>query len=85
MTTKVVRCKKEKYDVYIGRPGPYGNPFIIGKDGNRVEVCIKYKEWFYSNPEIQNKVKILKDKIIACWCHPLECHGHIIAEFLDEF
>ena len=25
--TKVVHCKKELYDVYIGRPSKWGNPF----------------------------------------------------------
>lgn len=25
--TKVVHCKKEPYDVYIGRPSKWGNPF----------------------------------------------------------
>ena len=26
-TTKVVHCKKSEYDVYIGRPSLWGNPF----------------------------------------------------------
>lgn len=30
----VVHSKAEKYDVYIGRPGPFGNPFVIGPDGS---------------------------------------------------
>lgn len=42
---KVVHCKREDFDVYIGRPGPYGNPFTIGRDGNRKEVIDKYEEW----------------------------------------
>lgn len=39
MKCKVVHCKKSKYDVYIGRPSIWGNPFTIGKDGTRKEVC----------------------------------------------
>ena len=38
----VVHCKKYSYDVYIGRPSKYGNPFEIGKDGNRTEVIKKF-------------------------------------------
>lgn len=38
----VVHCKKDKYDVYIGRPSKFGNPFSIGKDGDRIEVCQKH-------------------------------------------
>jgi hypothetical protein len=30
--TRVVHCKKEPYDVYIGRPSKYGNPFTHIKD-----------------------------------------------------
>ena len=45
----VVHCKKEQYDVYIGRAVPrsglkasvWGNPFVIGKDGTRDEVMVK--------------------------------------------
>lgn len=33
LITTVVHCKKQKYDIYIGRPGKWGNPFIIGKEG----------------------------------------------------
>ena len=28
--------------VYIGRGSPWGNPFVIGKDGDRDTVCDKY-------------------------------------------
>ena len=42
---KVVHCKKEPYDIYIGRPSKWGNPFSIGKDGTREEVIEKYREW----------------------------------------
>ena len=34
MTTRVVHCKKEKFDVYIGRPGKWGNPFVIRAKGD---------------------------------------------------
>lgn len=27
MSTTIVHCKKEHYDLYIGRPGPWGNPW----------------------------------------------------------
>ena len=35
---KVVHCKKSMYDVYIGRPSKWSNPFKIGEDGTREEV-----------------------------------------------
>jgi len=42
---RVVHCKREAYDVYVGRPGPWGNPFRIGVDGYRQEVIEKYEAW----------------------------------------
>lgn len=41
MITKVIHCKKESYDVYIGRPSIWGNPYSIGKDGPRNVVINK--------------------------------------------
>jgi hypothetical protein len=31
--SRVVHCKKEKYNVYIGRPSKWGNPFTHWPDG----------------------------------------------------
>ena len=48
----VVHCKLEEYDIYIGRPGIWGNPFFIGKDGTREEIIEKFREMILSDPEI---------------------------------
>ena len=47
MKTTIHNKYKEQYDVYIGRPSIYGNPFQIGKDGDRQQVVEKYKNYFY--------------------------------------
>ena len=79
---KVVHCKKEAYDVYIGRPGKWGNPFEIGKDGSRDTVISKYRLWLWK--ELQSgkitKEEILKldGKVLGCWCAPLKCHGDVL-------
>ncbi len=65
---KVVHCKREKYDVYIGRPGKWGNPFSIGKDGTREDVIKKYEEWIRNNSKLLNDLHELKGKILSCWC-----------------
>lgn len=86
MKTRIVHCKKEKYDVYIGRPSIFGNPFSIGKDGNREDVIKKYREYFYNrileDKNFREKIKKLKGKILGCWCKPKDCHGDIIVDFL---
>ena len=80
----VVHCKKSKYDVYIGRPSIWGNPFTIGKDGNRLEVIQKYKEWLYTQSNLLSKIKELRGKILGCWCAPKKCHGDILAELANK-
>jgi len=84
---KIVHCKQQKYDVYVGRPTDFGNPFKIGKDGNRLEVIEKYKEWFYyqleKDTEFKRKVIGLKGKILGCWCYPKDCHARIIIDYLE--
>jgi len=84
LSTKVVHCKK-KFDVFIGRPSEFGNPFVIGKDGNRRQVIDKYRDWILTQPELLEKAKELKDKTLGCFCIPAACHGHILAAIADNF
>ena len=82
--TKVVHCKKEKYDVYIGRPSKWGNPFEIGKDGTRKEVIEKYRKYVLSNKELMNSLHELEGKTLGCWCKPLACHGDVLLELIEK-
>jgi hypothetical protein len=77
----VVHCKKEKYDVYIGRPSKWGNPYTIGVDGTREEVLLKYKMWLDTHPLPYRE---LRGKILGCWCAPLPCHGDILMELANK-
>jgi hypothetical protein len=80
----VVHCKKDKYDVYIGRPSKWGNPFTIGKDGNREEVIRKYAGWIIKQTELLNNIQELKGKVLGCWCSPKACHGHILSAIANS-
>ena len=83
--TIVVNTKTTKdYDVYIGRPSKWGNPFVIGKDGNREQVVKLYKEWILTQSDLLKDLHELKGKRIACFCKPLKCHGDILAELADK-
>lgn len=84
MKTCVVHCKREKYDVYIGRPSVWGNPFSIGKDGTREEVIQKYREWVVQQPEIVEAAKKLRGKVLGCWCAPNPCHGEVLIELAES-
>jgi hypothetical protein len=81
----VVHCKKAKYDIYIGRPTKWGNPYSIGRDGDRLTVITKYRTWLYKQPELMAEVKTeLKGKILGCWCAPLQCHGEVLAALANQ-
>lgn len=85
MSKYVVHCKKDKYDVYIGRPGPWGNPFRIEQEEDREAVVERYAEWLLSQPELVEKAKKeLKGKVLGCWCSPRMCHGDILSEIANE-
>lgn len=75
---KTVHCKRELYDVYIGRPSKWGNPFVIGKDGTRDDVVRKYEEWIKGQPELMIALTELKGKTLGCWCSPAACHGDVL-------
>ncbi len=81
---KVVHCKKESYDVYIGRPGKWGNPFEINKDGTRKQVIIKYKNWILTQPKLLADLHELKGKKLGCWCSPQACHGDVLLELANS-
>lgn len=80
----VVHCKHDIYDIYIGRPSKWGNPFEIGRDGTRYEVVEKYKEYIKTAFTEEEIIKELKGKILGCWCSPLDCHGDVLAEIANK-
>lgn len=82
--TTVVHCKRSPYDVYIGRPSPWGNPFHIGPDGQRDSVIEKYRKWLLAQPELVARARQeLRGKVLGCWCKPQACHGDVLAEVAD--
>ena len=84
MTTRIVNSRKEKYDIYIGRPSKWGNPFVIGVDGNREEVIEQYRSWILEQPKLLADIYELKDKTLGCFCKPKACHGDVLVELADR-
>lgn len=77
---RVVHCKKEAFDVYIGRPSKWGNPYVIGRDGSRSEVIEKFRMRLLLNKELCEQLIELRGKVLGCWCAPAECHGDVLVE-----
>lgn len=90
---RVVNCRTEHYDVYIGRPSEWGNPFTHIKNKrtraefvvkSREEAITKYREWIVQQPELMKKIETLKGKILGCWCAPRSCHGDVLVELINS-
>jgi hypothetical protein len=72
------------YAVNVARPGPWGNPFIVGQDGTRAEcvrlfkvllsgyIAMTTKATVAAQTEFLNhaasNLESLKGKNLACWC-----------------
>lgn len=66
--------------VYIGRGSPWGNPFIIGRDGDRNKVCDLFEK--HTLPHLD--LEPLLGKNLVCFCAPKRCHGNSILRKLKE-
>ena len=73
--------------VYVGRGrgSVWGNPFEIGKDGDRAEVIAKHREWFLAQPELVERARReLRGKDLVCFCAPAACHADTLAEVANS-
>lgn len=91
MVKKVVHCKKENYDVYIGRPSKWGNPFSYKpgtsakwKAKDREDSIKKYREYILNKPELLADLHELEGKTLGCWCKPKACHGDVLKELCEH-
>jgi hypothetical protein len=75
----------------VARPGPLGNPFVVGQDGDRAE-CVRLFEVLLGGyialttkasvdaqravrSYVVDNLKTLRQHNIACWC-PLDARCH---------
>ncbi len=69
--------------VLVDRRTRWGNTYRIGPDGTRRRVIVLYRDYLWCR--IRGGVITLEElaelngKRLACWCHPLPCHAHVLA------
>ena len=79
--------------VYVGRPSPLGNPYALGRDGNREQVIAKYRRWLWAqlqspgSPQECELRRLLAqarsgELELLCWCAPLPCHAEVVRSAL---
>jgi len=78
----------------IDRGTLLGNPFVVSRDGSRLEVISKYEGWLRDemtkDGPVKEKLRTLLNKAkrgalnLGCWCAPMPCHGDVIRKILME-
>lgn len=92
---RVVHFKREPYDIYIGRPSKWGNPFTHIADkktaaqfvvSSRDEAVEAYREWITEGEgkHLLEDLHELRGKVLGCWCAPKACHGDILLKLIEE-
>lgn len=69
---RVNRCT-----VRIDRKTKWGNPFFIGRDGDRQEVIAKYVKYILES-DLLADLPELYGEALGCHCYPKLCHGHVL-------
>lgn len=83
--------------IYIGRAvprrgfkaSPWANPFPIRSGYSREQSLADFEKWlrYSEDPRAQwinEHLEELRGNILACWCHPLGCHGGVYVRMLAE-
>ena len=68
----------------IFKPFKWGNPYLIGRDGNREEVIALYRAYLLDNKELMDSLDELKGKVLGCYCKPQACHGDVLDELANK-
>jgi len=87
---RVVHCKREEFDVYIGRGSKWGNPYSH-RNGTlakyvvetREEAIQKYEEYLLGNQDLLSAISELRGKTLGCWCKPKSCHGDVLLKYAN--
>jgi len=84
--------------LYVGRSrmqnlGRWGNRYshrpsdLIGtiRVSSREEAIRRHREDTLSDPKLVAKIRrVMRDKTLVCWCHPLPCHADTYAEIANQ-
>lgn len=73
--------------VAITRPTMWGNPYPVSKFG-RPRAIAYFRTWWYTAlnaPMRQHALAVLPGTTLLCVCKPNDCHGDVIAEYVNAW
>ena len=69
--------------VRVDRRTPWGNRFVVGRDGSRERVIELYRQDLWcrirSGDMQLERLAVIAGMPLACWCHPKPCHAAVLA------
>lgn len=68
----------------IDRGSRWGNPYEIGKDGEREYVVESYAIYLERKLSLVSDFESLRGRVLGCWCYPESCHGDVLLEHLRK-
>ena len=80
----VVHCKKNEYDVYIGRPPKYDHPFGVLLYHFGLGSVDSPARMGGHTARTDGFIHELKGKRLGCWRAPRSCHGDILSRLVNE-
>lgn len=80
------------FDVYIGRPSPWANPYSskpsrvrgVIRVATAIEAVERYEEWLMKQPHLLERLPELCGKVLGCWCDGLICHGYVLVRLSNK-
>lgn len=94
--TKRVHCKREAFDIYIGRGSRWGNPYVF-KPSKYTDTTQVASRNAAVDAHMEDLRKLPHDKLVdlllplvgktlGCWCGENErCHGDNYIQLIKEF
>lgn len=70
--------------IYVGRGTPLGNPFVVGRDGDRARCLALYRVHLHDRIQagdpavLAELARITPETALVCSCAPHPCHADVI-------
>ena len=78
-------AKERGLFVRVDRATPWGNPFVLGRDGDSATVIARYRDdHLPSSPDLLARLGELRGKALGCWCAPAACHADVLIEEVER-
>jgi hypothetical protein len=78
-------AKERGLFVRVDRATPWGNPFVLGRDGDRATVVASYRgDHLASRLDLLARLGELRGKALGCWCAPQPRHADVLMGELER-